>query len=798
MFRARTTEATAWPVLPSREVVGFPHHPLSLVVGRPRSLAAVRAAMSTSSRRIVLVAQRDAEVAVPGPEDLYEVGVLAHIEQVLQLPDGNLRILVEGISRASVTQWFNDDDYLRAHVVEPPVVAHNDAELLALCRTAKTTFERYCKLHRGVPPESAMAINAIDDPDRLADALATPLALKVAERQALLESLDVRARLEDVTRILLSEIEALGVEKKLRARARRERDTQTREDWLADQVRSAQRDGGESSGKSEIDELAAALAAKTVPESVRERVDKELRKLAAMNQMSAEATVVRNWIDWVLALPWGDPPKATVDLARAVAVLDEDHHGLERVKERIIEHLAVGHLVERMRGPILCLVGPPGVGKTSLARSIARSSERPFVRVSLGGVRDEAEIRGHRRTYIGAMPGRILGAMKRANRNDPVFLLDEIDKMSSDFRGDPASAMLEVLDPEQNATFADHYLDLDYDLSRVLFLCTANAAQNIPLPLLDRMELIELSGYTEAEKLAIGRRYLVPRQLSQHGLTAEQMTISNEGVVRTIRQYTRESGVRELERQIATLCRKVAHRTVAQGPSAKPVKVVTGNLERLLGPPRYNERVAEPGPVVGLVHGLAVTPWGGDVLDIEVCVVPGKGNLILTGRLGDWLKESATAASTYVRSRREALRIEAEIHDGVDIHVHYPGNALRTDGPSAGIAMATALVSALTGIPVRSDVAMTGEISLRGRVLPIGGVKEKLLAAHRRGLSTVLIPEDNQRDLEEVPQRIRDALRIVPVGHMDRVLVEALEGPGAASLFGERVIGDAREGEVRT
>jgi ATP-dependent Lon protease len=790
MFRTRAGDVATLPVLPSREVVAFPGQPLSLVVGRPRSLGAVHTSMASTGRRLLLVAQRDAEVASPQADDLHAVGVVARVDQLLHLPDGNLRILVEGISRARATRWIERSDHLAAEIEVPPVPASTEPDVATLCRTAKSTFERYCKLHRGVPPESAMAINAIDDPSSLADALVVPLPLRVPERQALLETFEPRARLEHVVRLLLAEIEALGVEKKLRSRARKEPPRE--------ECSEVTRRPDEAVGRSELDELAAAIAARGLPAEVRERAEREMRKLSQMNALSAEATVVRNWIDWIIAMPWGAPPPVDVDLDRAATILDEDHHGLDKIKDRILEHLAVGRLVERMRGPILCLVGPPGVGKTSLARSIARAASRPFVKVALGGVRDEAEIRGHRRTYIGALPGRILSAMKRADRTDPVFLLDEIDKMSSDFRGDPSSALLEVLDPEQNATFTDHYLDVDYDLSRVLFLTTANAAQNIPVPLLDRLEIIELSGYTEAEKVAIARRYLVPRQMAAHGLDAERFSISNEALVRVIRQFTRESGVRDLDRHVATLCRKVAHRVVAKGDQpASPVKIVTGNVERLLGPPRFAERPTETGPAIGLARGLAVTPWGGEVLDIEVAVVPGKGSLILTGRLGDWLKESATAASTYVRSRREALRIDTDLHEGVDVHVHYPGNALRTDGPSAGIAMATALVSALTGIPVRSDLAMTGEISLRGRVLPVGGVKEKLLAAHRRGVTTVLVPDENKGDLQDVPPRVRDALRVVLVGHMDRVLVEALDDSSGRSLLAEPMP-EVPEGAVET
>jgi ATP-dependent Lon protease len=546
-------------------------------------------------------------------------------------------------------------------------------------------------------------------------------------------------------------------------------------------MRAIQRELGEKDAKGELEELVQALADKELPAHVRERAEKELRKLAQMNQMSAEAAVVRGYLDWVLALPWGEAARSEASQVSAAEVLDEDHFGLERVKERILEHLAVGALVEELRGPVLCLVGPPGVGKTSLARSIARATGRPFVRIALGGVRDEAEIRGHRRTYIGAMPGKILHAMKRAGSVDPVILLDEVDKMSSDFRGDPTAALLEVLDPEQNGAFNDHYLDVDYDLSRVMFICTANALQGIPAPLEDRLEVIQLAGYTEQEKLAIASRYLVDRQRRANGLTEAQLEITPGAVAQILRGYTRESGVRELERQIAQVCRKVARRVVHFGPDTR-VRVTSRNVEKLLGVARYRESGRDRTDAVGVVRGLAVSPWGGEVLDIEVATVPGKGQLILTGRLGDWLKESATAGFTYLRSRAGALGLSPDFHDQLDFHVHYPGNPLKTDGPSAGIAMTTALVSAITGVPARADTAMTGEVSLRGRVLRIGGLKEKILAAHRAGLRRVLIPEENLPDVEDVPLEILKELEIIGVSQMDRVLVEALQSRVSTDL----------------
>ena len=779
------------PMLPLREVVVFPGSPISLIVGRPRSLAAIEAANTSPSKEIFLAAQRSGDNSNPDLDDIYAFGTIGTLEQVLKLPDGNTKILVEGRGRAKRVEAVDDDRMFRVRVerIEP---ADNtaDVELQALCRTVKSTFERYVKLNRAVPPEMLLSVNAIEDPDTLADTLVAPLQFKVSERQELLELTDAKARLERVYKALLTEIEFLNVEKKLKTRVKRERETNQREFWLNEQMKAIQKELGDKEGRSDLEELAQQLADKDLPDPVRVRAEKELRKLSQMNTMSAEATVVRNYLDWVLALPWTELSEHEAageaeQLTEAAAILDEDHFGLAKVKERIVEYLAVSTLVDRMRGPILCLVGPPGVGKTSLARSIARATHRPFVKVALGGVRDEAEIRGHRRTYIGAMPGKILHGMKRAATVDPVVLLDEIDKMTADFRGDPSAALLEVLDPEQNAAFQDHYLDLDYDLSRVTFICTANSLQGIPLPLQDRLEIIQLSGYTEAEKVAIARRYLLPRQLEANGITADNLALSSKALQETIRHHTKESGVRDLERQLARMCRKVARLVVDRGPETH-VKIVTSNLTKVLGPPRFLIGTREKEDLVGMVKGLAVSPWGGELLNIEVATVPGKGKLLLTGRLGDWLKESGNAALTYVRSRQEALRLDAEFAENTDLHIHYPGNALKTDGPSAGIAMATALVSALTGIPVRADTAMTGEISLRGRVLPIGGLKDKVLAAHRGGITRVLAPEENRKDLDEIPANVLADVDVILVSHMDRVLKEALTGERAEEIFGSR------------
>ncbi|MEZ4321174.1 MAG: endopeptidase La [Myxococcota bacterium] len=770
-------------LLPLREVVVFPQRTMPLIVGRPRSVSAVNAARASQSGEIFLVAQRSGERVNPTQADIYDFGVIATVEEVLNLPDGNTKIVVEGRRRAKVVRWLSEDPHFEVEVEEFLPKSEVSVEQQALVRTVKATFERYVKLDRAVPPEMLLSVNALEDADRLADMLIAPLKFKVAEQQELLETIDVTERLERIYKALLAEIEFLQVEKKLKSRVKRERESTQREYWLNEQMKAIQKELGDKEGRSDLEEIAQALAEKDLPEHVQSRAEKELRKLAQMNLMSAEATVVRNYLDWIVALPWSEESPEPRTLEEAATVLNEDHFGLRRIKERILEYLAVSQLVDKMRGPILCLVGPPGVGKTSLARSIARATNRPFVKISLGGVRDEAEIRGHRRTYIGAMPGKLVHAMKRSGAIDPVILLDEVDKMSSDFRGDPAAALLEVLDPEQNSQFNDHYLDLDFDLSKAMFICTANALQGIPLPLQDRLEITELSGYTEIEKAAIARRYLLPRQMELNGITEENVTLSDPALLMMIRNYTKESGVRKLEQETARICRKVARRVVHHGPETR-INVTTANLDKLLGVPRYKIGQRELEDQVGTVKGLAVSPWGGELLNIEVAAIKGTGKLILTGRLGDWLKESANAALTYLRTRAEALHLEPDFYDTQDLHIHYPGNALKTDGPSAGIAMATALVSALTQIPVRADTAMTGEITLRGRVLPIGGLKEKVLAAHRGGITRVLIPEENVKDVDEIPARVRQSVEIIAVDHMDRVLKEALVGAQADEIFG--------------
>lgn len=763
-------------VLPLRDLVVFPGMTVPLIVGRPASQAAVNRAWD-GSQSILLLTQRTGSASHPDHADLYDVGTVGRVLQRVALPDGNLKVLVEGGVRAQVVRLEKRDDVLLAELdmVDDTITA-DEASAHTEVKQVQEAFEVYAKLNKGVPPEMTVRVGATTDPGELADLLvAHLLGFAMEERQALLEELDPMSRLESVLRHLRGENEILRVERKIKSRVKRQNDRNQKEVFLNDQMQVIQKDMGDRDEfKAEFVELQERLSAKDMPEVARARGMRELRKLRMMSPMSAEANVVRNYVDWLLTLPWNHVSEQKSDLAFASRVLDEDHFGLEKVKDRILEQLAVESLVDRPRGPILCLVGPPGVGKTSLGRSIARATGRPFVRQALGGVRDEAEIRGHRRTYIGALPGKILQCLRRVEASNPVFLLDEIDKMSTDFRGDPSAALLEVLDPEQNATFADHYLDLDYDLSRVLFVCTANGLAGIPAPLRDRLEIIEVNGYTANEKLRIAERYLVPKQREATGLTESNIRISADAVARVVQQYTREAGVRGLERELARMCRKVARQVVEQGPEVS-VDVDAFDVDALLGAPRHVRTELSLEAEVGLVKGLAVTPWGGAVLEIEVSVLPGKGKLILTGRLGDWLKESATAAFSYVRSRADVLGVSADVHETHDLHVHYPGNSLKTDGPSAGIAMTTALVSALTKVPVRGRVAMTGEVSLRGRVLPIGGVKSKLLAAWRRGAHTVLVPRVNQKDLRDLPPEVQEGLEIVLVSHMDQVLAQALD-----------------------
>ncbi len=768
------------PLLPLRDIIVFPHMVVPLFVGRERSILALEEATERGNL-ILLAAQRDARTNEPQPDEVYPVGTLGTIIQLLRLPDGTVKVLVEGKQRARIDRYVETDDYF---LVSYEVLAEDDdktVEVEALMRSLKTTFETYVKLNKRIPPEMLVSVQSVEHPARLADTIAAHLSLKLEQKQEMLELASVQQRMERLYEVMQSEIEILQVEKRIRTRVKRQMERSQREYYLNEQMQAIQKELGEQDEfRGEVEEIEEQIRNKKLSEEAHDKLTRELRKLKMMAPMSAEATVVRNYIDWVLALPWGIKTDDRIDIAQAEQVLEEDHYGLKKVKERIVEHLAVQALVEKMKGPILCFVGPPGVGKTSLGRSIARATERKFVRLSLGGVRDEAEIRGHRRTYIGALPGKIMQKLRRAGSTNPVFLLDEVDKMSSDsFRGDPASALLEVLDPEQNSAFNDHYLELDYDLSDVMFITTANNLHTIPPPLQDRMEIIELPGYTEEEKLQIARRYLIPKQLEAHGLTSYAVSISDGAVRHLIDCYTSEAGVRSLERELASICRKIANKVVRQrnrkDDEIKPQRVSASSVPGFLGVPRFRSGKREETDKIGLVAGLAVTSHGGDLLPAEVTVMPGKGKLALTGHLGDVMQESAQAALSYVRSRAPSFGLEPLFYQKVDIHVHCPEGAIPKDGPSAGITIATAIVSALLKIPVRSEVAMTGEITLRGRVLAIGGLKEKVLAAHRSKIKKVLIPDENQKDLKEIPPSVLKAVEVVAVEHMDDVLRHALK-----------------------
>jgi len=777
-------EGRAVPLLPLRDIVVFPYMVIPLFVGREKSIAALQQAMATD-KEIFLAAQKSAKTNEPGPEDIFATGTMSVIMQLLRLPDGTVKVLVEGKRRARVRRYLPGESYFRVEVLEDDESATSTVGLEALMRSIKSTFENYVKLDKRIPPEMLLTISNIESPAKLADILAAQLNLKLPDKQRLLETPEPQARLEDLLKNIQSEIEILQVQKRIRSRVKKQMEKTQREYYLNEQMQAIQRELGEKDEfKNELQELEARIAEKKLPDEAKTKAVKELRKLKLMSPMSAEATVVRTYIDWILDLPWLDYTDEKLEIEAAAAILDEDHYGLRKVKERILEYLAVQALVDHMKGPILCFVGPPGVGKTSLARSIARATGRDFVRLSLGGVRDEAEIRGHRRTYIGALPGKIIQRLKKAGSANPLFLLDEVDKMSADFRGDPASALLEVLDPEQNNSFNDHYLDLDYDLSRVFFITTANTLQGIPIPLQDRMEIIRLSGYTEMEKLAIARRYLIPRQMKDHGLTEAHVEIRNKAVQEVIRRFTRESGVRNLEREMGSICRKVARKVLVDRERDREThEVITPKrVHKLLGVPRYRFGVAETDDVVGFANGLAWTQVGGELVPVEAAVVPGKGKLILTGQLGDVMKESAQAAMTYIRSRSQVFGLARDFHSEVDVHVHVPEIG-PVDGPSAGITMCTALCSALLGIPVRKDVAMTGEITLRGRVRPIGGLKEKVLAAHRGGIGHVLIPGENAKDIPEIPKKVQEDVTIHVVEHMDHVLREALVLDDPDGLF---------------
>ncbi|MFZ2727867.1 MAG: endopeptidase La [Methylococcaceae bacterium] len=762
------------PVLPLRDVVVYPHMVIPLFVGREKSIDALDAAMK-NQRQVLLVAQKEAEIDDPKIADLYLVGTLANVLQLLKLPDGTVKVLVEGCERCQVLNYQQIGRYFAAQVTElEDVLNLSEQQQDVLQRTAISSFEQYVKLNSKIPPEVLNSLAGIDDLGRLADTMAAHIALKVVEKQAILETADIEQRLEHLMTLMEGEVDLLEMEKRIRVRVKQQMEKNQREYYLNEQMKAIQKELGDMDDvPNEIEELAQKIAQAGMSKEAREKAEAELNKLKLMPAMSAEATVVRNYIDWMINVPWKKKSKVRHDLKLAEQVLEEEHYGLEKVKERILEYLAVQQRVKQLKGPILCLVGPPGVGKTSLGESIARATNRKYIRMALGGVRDEAEIRGHRRTYIGSMPGKILQNLSKVKTRNPMFLLDEIDKMAQDFRGDPASALLEVLDPEQNHTFADHYLEVDFDLSDVMFVATANT-MNIPPALLDRMEVIRLAGYTEDEKINIALRYLVPKQIKNNGLRDSEIAISEATVRDMIRYYSREAGVRNLERDISKICRKVVKALLLK-PSRETVHITPENLNDYLGVRRYSYGLAEEQDQVGQVTGLAWTEVGGELLTIETAVIAGKGKHSATGKLGDVMKESIEAAMTVVRSRADILGIDNEVFQNNDIHIHVPEGATPKDGPSAGIGMCTAIISALTKIPVRANVAMTGEITLRGEVLPIGGLKEKLLAAHRGGITTVLIPKDNAKDLVEIPDNIKENLDIRTVHWIDEVLEVALQ-----------------------
>ncbi len=761
-------------LLPLRGLLVFPNMVLHLDVGRERSVNALEKAM-VEDNQILLVAQKDARVDEPVEEDLYRIGTVAAIKQMIKLPGGTIRVLVEGLERARIAAFTSTEPYFMIDAVLEPDEEPRTPETEALMRSILYYFEQYIKISRKIPPETLATVSSIEDPGRLADIIASHLALKVPQKQEVLEAISPKSRLEKLNELMGREMEILEIERKISLRVRKQMEKTQKEYYLREQMKAIQKELGEKDERmAEADEYRERIAEAKLPEEVEEKALKETDRLEKMPPAAAEGIVIRTYLDWLLELPWAVITPDRLDLDRAEQILDEDHYGLRKVKERIVEYLAVRQLAEKLKGPILCLVGPPGVGKTSLARSIARALERNFVRISLGGVRDEAEVRGHRRTYVGALPGRIIQGMRQAKSRNPVFLMDEIDKMSTDFRGDPSSALLEVLDPEQNHAFSDHYIEVPFDLSQVMFITTANATFNIPQPLQDRMEIIHLPGYTEEDKVEIARRHLIPKQLEEHGLSPENLNISEGAVRRIVREYTREAGVRNLERSLAGICRKVAREVVKD--REQRIRVRSQGMQKYLGVPRYRYGLAQKEDEVGVATGLAWTEAGGDLLAIEVALIRGKGKTILTGKLGDVMKESAQAALSYVRSRGEVIALDDNFYENHDLHIHIPEGAIPKDGPSAGITMATALASALVRAPVRRDVTMTGEITLRGRVLPVGGIKEKVLAAHRAGIRKVVLPADNRKDLSDIPENVRRRMEFILVDHMDEVLETAIAG----------------------
>ncbi len=794
------------PLLPLRDLIIFPHMMMPLFVGREKSINALEEAM-TKQTDIILAAQKDPKSNAPQPDDIYKIGTLGTIIQLLRLPDGTVKVLVEGKKRVRIKEFLQTEGFFQVNGEEIEEKVDNLTEARALVRSIKTTFETYVKLNKRIPPEILMRVSTIDDIGELGDIIVAQLNLKLEDKQRILEIFDPGKRLEELLNLMTGEIEILEVERKIRGRVKKQMERSQKEYYLNEQMQAIQKELGEKDDyAAELEELADRLEEKKMSDEAKKKVRKEIKKLKMMSPMSAEAAVVRNYIDWMLDLPWYEYAKEDHDIQKAQDVLDEDHWGLEKVKDRILEHLAVQTLNNDLNGPILCLVGPPGVGKTSLARSIARSLNRHFSRISLGGVRDEAEIRGHRKTYVGAMPGKIIQAMRKSETGNPLLLLDEIDKMSNDFRGDPSAALLEVLDPEQNSTFQDHYLEVDYDLSPVMFVTTANSLHPIPRPLLDRMEVIQLGGYIEDEKYAIANKYLIPKQIKNHGLTDYKVTFAPEAVREVIRSYTKEAGVRNLERKFATICRKLAKEIVMENmkkdlagkkkkskatkrakvvkkTTTKGIKVTQKKVIDLLGADRYRHGKIENQSEVGLTNGLAWTEVGGDLLVIEVSVIPGKGKFTITGQLGDVMKESCTAAMSYVRSRGPLFGMDKEFFQEIDVHIHVPEGAIPKDGPSAGIAITTSIVSAILKIPVKKIVAMTGEVTLRGRVLAIGGLKEKMLAAHRAGIKTAIIPKENEKDLRDIPKEILKDIKTIMVDHVDQVLVNALEIKNAKEIF---------------